>query len=161
MGRAQIDQLVWLLNQGFDGDAEHSLVANLRHIGGLWRVAPPDGGRSIAEIVRHAGTAKYVYENHAFGDGSLQWDGVVAGAPEPEDEALAWLRAGHERLRSSVAALAEDEELVEPRQAHWGELMETRGLLKVLIQHDTYHAGEINHLRALLQGNDRWDYFPS
>jgi hypothetical protein len=27
-----------------------------------------------------------------------------------------------------------------------------------MIAHDFYHAGEINHLRALLQGSDRWPY---
>jgi hypothetical protein len=25
-----------------------------------------------------------------------------------------------------------------------------------MIQHDLYHAGEINHIRALRQRNDRW-----
>jgi len=161
MGRGQIDQLVWLLDQGFEGDPEHSLMANLRHIDGLWGVRGPDGGRSIGEIVRHAGTAKHVYEAHAFGGGTTSFDEAFAAAPESEDEAVAWLRAGHERLRASVRVLEDDEELAAPRMAHWGELMETRVLLKVLIQHDTYHAGEINHLRALLQGNDRWGYFPS
>ena len=33
---------------------------------------------------------------------------------------------------------------------------ETRWLLSTLLQHDTYHAGEINHLRSLLSGEDRW-----
>jgi hypothetical protein len=27
-----------------------------------------------------------------------------------------------------------------------------------MIQHDLYHAGEINHLRALSQDADRWAY---
>jgi hypothetical protein len=27
-----------------------------------------------------------------------------------------------------------------------------------MIAHDLYHAGEINHLRALLQSTDRWPY---
>jgi len=27
-----------------------------------------------------------------------------------------------------------------------------------LIAHDFYHAGEINHLRALIQQTDRWPY---
>jgi hypothetical protein len=25
-----------------------------------------------------------------------------------------------------------------------------------MIEHDLYHAGEINHLRSLRQGTDRW-----
>jgi hypothetical protein len=27
-----------------------------------------------------------------------------------------------------------------------------------MIQHDLYHAGEINHLRSLNQGTDQWEY---
>lgn len=27
-----------------------------------------------------------------------------------------------------------------------------------MIQHDLYHVGEINHLRSLRQGTDRWAY---
>jgi hypothetical protein len=29
-----------------------------------------------------------------------------------------------------------------------------------MIGHDFYHAGEVNHLRALLQATDRWPYEP-
>ena len=29
-------------------------------------------------------------------------------------------------------------------------------ILHVLMRHDLYHAGEINHLRALAQDNDAW-----
>jgi hypothetical protein len=27
-----------------------------------------------------------------------------------------------------------------------------------MITHDAYHAGEINHLRSLLGGDDRWRF---
>ena len=38
-------------------------------------------------------------------------------------------------------------------------MMETRWLISAMIEHDLYHSGEINHVRALLQGNDAWpDY---
>jgi hypothetical protein len=39
---------------------------------------------------------------------------------------------------------------------NWGEQKETRWIITAMIQHDLYHAGEINHLRALIQGTDRW-----
>ena len=42
-----------------------------------------------------------------------------------------------------------------PIGARW---LPTRELVATLIGHDFYHAGEINHLRALLQGTDRWPY---
>ena len=56
------------------------------------------------------------------------------------------------------AALVGDAELLQPRPANWGELKEMQWLITVLIGHDLYHAGEINHLRALLQKTDRWPY---
>jgi hypothetical protein len=49
-----------------------------------------------------------------------------------------------------------DADLLLPRPANWGERRETRWLLSTLLQHDTYHAGEINRMRALLAGEDRW-----
>jgi len=33
-----------------------------------------------------------------------------------------------------------------------------RAIIGVMIAHDLYHAGEINHLRALRQGNDQWEH---
>jgi len=36
----------------------------------------------------------------------------------------------------------------------WDELKETRWIINMIIQHDLYHAGEINHLRVLHQQND-------
>ena len=39
---------------------------------------------------------------------------------------------------------------------NWGEMKETRWIITVMIQHDLYHAGEINHIRSLRQQSDRW-----
>jgi hypothetical protein len=36
--------------------------------------------------------------------------------------------------------------------------MLSRSILRNMIAHDFYHADEINHIRALLQGTDRWAY---
>ena len=69
---------------------------------------------------------------------------------------VAWLRGGQQVLRDSVSALESDEELLRPRKANWGQEYETRWLIGVMIEHDLYHAGEINHLRSQLSGDDRW-----
>ena len=42
------------------------------------------------------------------------------------------------------------------RKANWGSEYETRWLMATIIEHDLYHAGEINHIRALAQGDDAW-----
>ena len=64
---------------------------------------------------------------------------------------------GQRRLREHLAAL-NDDDLLKLRRANWGEMKETRWLIKTLIEHDVYHAGEINHLRALAQQNDQWRF---
>ncbi len=38
--------------------------------------------------------------------------------------------------------------------APWGTEANTRWIVNNMIQHDTYHSGEINHIRALHQRND-------
>ena len=40
-----------------------------------------------------------------------------------------------------------DDDLLVARPANWGELRETCWLLSVLLEHDVYHAGEINRTR--------------
>jgi uncharacterized damage-inducible protein DinB len=71
---------------------------------------------------------------------------------------IEWLREGHHRWLNSVHSLADDSELDRERLTNWGDRLPTRIILRIMIAHDFYHAGEINHLRALLQGSDRWPY---
>jgi hypothetical protein len=71
---------------------------------------------------------------------------------------LAWLTAGHRRWLASVRALPDDAELDRDRRTNWGERLPTRVIIRIMVAHDLYHAGEINHLRALLHGTDRWPY---
>jgi len=59
---------------------------------------------------------------------------------------------------ASIRALQEDGELDHPRLTNWGELLPTMIIIQIMIGHDYYHAGEINHLRSLLQVNDHWEY---
>jgi len=43
-----------------------------------------------------------------------------------------------------------------PRKTSWSEFIETRCIISQLMEHDLYHAGEINPIRRLRKGNDRW-----
>ena len=76
----------------------------------------------------------------------------------PIDELRAWLLEGHSRWINSVRAMADDGELERDRLTNWGEWLPTRTIIRIMIAHDFYHAGEINHLRALIQQTDRWAY---
>jgi hypothetical protein len=127
-----IEQYLSLLDDGFAGPDWHSLLSNLNTVAPKdWEWVPPGGARSIRAIVRHVGCSKLVAHDQAFGAGTLTWDDVGGGAETSDiTTAIAWLRMGHERLRGGVAALADDAELLKPRRANWGELKETRWIIR-------------------------------
>jgi uncharacterized damage-inducible protein DinB len=161
MTRTAVDQLLSFLDAAFGGEDWHSLLCNLRDVKREeWDWKPPGGRRSLRDIVQHVGGCKLMYENHAFSDASLSWDDpLVAGGEALEEAAtaVAWLRQCHERLRRSVARL-DDAELERPRRTNWGASKETSWIVAMMIQHDLYHAGEINHLRSMYRGDDRWEH---
>jgi len=166
--RAQVDTLLLLLDHTLEESAAdygwdhwHSLVRNLSTVRPEdWDQLPPGGGRTIRQLVRHMGRTYPMYANHAFGDGTRDWDEVAVDELEPgetPEEMVAWLRACHRSLRDAVATLT-DADLPIKRKAPWGDEYETRRLIELQIQHALYHIGEVNHIRALLQGNDDWDH---
>ena len=152
-----IQQILYLFGRAFDGTEWHSLLGNLKAVTpDDWLWVPPGGRRSIRDIVDHVGSGKFIYQHHAFGDAMLHWDdpAVVGGdrvATIPT--AVEWLRENHERLRRSIEAL-DDTELLRPRPNFRGQLRETRWLIATVIEHDLYHAGEINHIRCTHQQDD-------
>ena len=162
--RIAVDTFAWLIEEAFDGDPSHSLLANLHDLREEdWTATLSGSGRSIAEILEHVGWSKWMYEDYAFGTASLRGDQpplVPEGGARsrPQEELLTWLTEGHQRWLASVRALADDNELDRERLTNWGERLPTRTILRIMIAHDLYHAGEINHLRALLQSTDRWPY---
>ncbi len=165
--RGGIEALLYLLDEAFRGrgiaetDESQALLPNLATVPkGAWRALPDGAARSIEAIVVHVGACKIMYDDYAFGTGTLQW-----GTPEvepwpdgqaPMDEVIPWLERAHTGLVEHVGALPDDTELTRPRSANWGEDRETRWLIAAMVTHDAYHAGEINHVRSLLDGDDRW-----
>lgn len=163
-GHKEIDTLCWLIEDAFIGENSDSLINNLSNVREQdWTALPPGGGRSIADILEHVGWCKWMYEDYAFGTASMRGDQpplILTGGvrSRPHEELLAWLKDGHYKWLGSVRALLDDSELDRDRLTNWGERMKTRTIIRSMIGHDYYHAGEINHLRSLLQGNDRWEY---
>jgi hypothetical protein len=159
MAAVAVSQLLNLLDEAFEGGDWHSLLSNLRSLAPEdWPWTPPGGDRSIRDIFGHVGACKLMYHDHAFGDARLTWDDPLVQGGEAlasGERAVGWLRLGHERLQRAIAAL-DDDELLRPRRTNWGELKETRWIIAVLMRHDLYHAGEINHIRSLRQRRDRW-----
>lgn len=150
-----------LEEHGFGWDHWHSLLWNLHNVESEeWNRAPEGGGRTIREIAIHVGLGWLSYANHAFGDGTREWgdyetNGVTPGKTLSDVEP--WLRAAHQSFRESFSTLTDDQ-LGESAKAPWGDEYEIRRLIELQIQTSFYHIGEINHIRALLQGNDDWDH---
>lgn len=155
MTRAGIEQLLYQMDEAFRDNPFHSLMNNLKNVQDSdWEWLAPDGVRSILHIIEHVGGNKYIYESQAFGDRSLTWERPFLPKSSSPADMIEWLREGHEKLRASVAALADDEDLKQNRMAPWGEEANTRWIVNNMVQHDLYHAGEINYIRALHQKND-------
>lgn len=155
-----IDEIVYLINEAFSGtgieesNESQSLLVNLATVDeSMWRGIPAGGSRTIESIALHVGGCKVMYDEYAFGRGLLTWEDAEvqpwAEGAAPMGDTLTWLTAAHERLVAHVRQL-DDAELAAPRKANWGEERETRWLISMLIQHDTYHSGEINHIRSVL-----------
>jgi uncharacterized damage-inducible protein DinB len=162
MTRDVLDYVIWEMGQAFD-----TLFHNLKDLrDDDWTWIPPGGARSISAIVGHIASSKVMYDNHAFGDASLTWESPLfndAQSPTTDrgldpGQLFEWLRESHLRLLKNVDALADDTELERRRPVNWGGTRETRWIITRLINHDGYHAGEINHLRSIHQQNDRWEW---
>jgi len=161
-----IDELVYLLEGAFSGagseasDESQALLVNLSSVDErMWRTVPVGGARSVESIVLHVGACTIMYDEYAFGAGALTWDDQSwlpwSEGNAPMGATIEWLQVVHRRFVDHVRAL-HDADLEELRPSNWGELRETRWLISVMLQHDVYHAGEVNHLRSIIVADDRW-----
>jgi uncharacterized damage-inducible protein DinB len=166
--RTGIEALLDLLDEAYRGrgiessNESQALLTNIETVPDeYWRALLPGAARSIHDIVGHVGACKVMYDDYAFGSGILRF-----GTPEVEPfassgsqaDVVDWISEAHERLVDHVAALADDTELDVLRLTNWGEQRPTRWIVATMITHDAYHAGEINHIRSLLDGDDRWRF---
>jgi len=167
--RSAIETLLVLMDEAFRGggieasNESQALLANLATVTDeQWRALPPGAARSIESIAIHVGACKVMYDDYAFGPGTKRFATPDvepwADGRAPMDEVIAWLAMAHDRLVGHVVALADDRELDRPRLTNWGELRPTRWIVAAMVTHDAYHAGEINHLRSTLGGDDRWRF---
>jgi hypothetical protein len=167
--RGAIEALGYLLDEAFRGvgieasDESQALLPNLATVSPeAWRALPPGASRSIESIALHVGACKIMYDDYAFGPGSLRFATPEVEpwgtGPAPQADVVAWLDEAQARLAGHVADLAFDAELDVLRPTNWGERKPTRWIVAAMITHDAYHAGEINHLRSILGTDDRWRF---
>lgn len=162
--RTALETLAWLIEEAFEGNSDQSLLGNLRDVREEdWTALLAGANRSIGEILEHVGWAKWMYEDYAFGPGTMRGDQpplipADGARSRPQKELLEWLSEGHRRWLASASSLTDDADLEKDRLTNWGDFLPTRSIIRIMIAHDFYHAGEINHIRALLQGTDYWPY---
>jgi uncharacterized damage-inducible protein DinB len=168
--RGGVEALLALMDDAFRGlgleasNESQALLTNLATVGeDAWRARPAGAVRTIESIALHVGACKVMYDDHAFGGGELRFGSPAVEpwgpeGPAPRDAVVDWLERVHAQLAAHVAALDDDAELDRPRPVNWGGERPTRWIIAALITHDAYHAGEINHLRSLVSGDDRWRY---
>ena len=101
-GRGGIEALLDLLDEAFRGrgietsNESQALLTNLASVPlDAWTALPPGASRSITAIAVHVGACKIMYDDYAFGPGTLTF-----GTPEVEpwrdraaarDELTGWL----------------------------------------------------------------------
>ncbi len=161
MARIAIEEWKYLFNSAFDGRWQ-SVLKNLDSVtDDDWTAVPNGGKRSIKDIVAHIGMFKFMYPTSAFRGREFDYGDNPATPPAErlatKSAAVEWLKEAHAYLLEAFDTMQDDSDLDEHRNAHWGESLPTRTLMSIVLEHDTYHAGEINHARALLQGNDEWE----
>ena len=127
-----------------------------------WRALPDGAVRSIESIAVHVGACKVMYDDYAFGSGTLEF-GTPAVEPwaegaAPRDEVVAWLEAAHLRFVEHVADWPTTPSWTRRDGPTGARTARRAGSIGALITHDAYHAGEINHIRSLLDGDDRWRF---
>lgn len=146
---------------GYGYDHWHSLLWNLHNVkADNWDMHPHRGGRTIRELVTHIGQSWLMYSSRSFRNEDRAWGDTTIhgiGPGTARGDLIDWLYRAHRELRSDLVRLT-DADLCTLRPAPWGDLYPTRRMIELQIQHTIYHSGEINHLRALLQGNDDWNH---
>lgn len=159
MASSELDAYRYLFGHAF-GQGEHSFVRNLESTTeAQWHALVPGQpfGRSIGYIAWHTVAGKHLYWDHAFGEKKLTGDYTSEGVTKPRrtrDEVVAYGRKWQEAWLESLGTLTEAD-LQAPSTAHWGQVLSLRRIIVAVIEHDIYHAGEINHLRAVRDGSDR------
>lgn len=165
MTRIAIDVLTRCLEAAYRTDPFHALRKNLASLRpDEWNVRPAswtveefgnDPELSFCDLVAHVAGAKFMYADRAFGDATLEWADIKP--PSREMEAmLAWLHEGHRAFAEGLSALDDDSELAVERPAPWRLPLPREQLIGNVINHDLYHAGEINRQRAMIRGTADW-----
>jgi len=100
---------------------------------------------TIEYKVIHLAQCKLMYDEYAFREGGLNWSDIES----PEwPNCIDYLKQNQSRLTESIQILLDDqlEELV---PTNWGDLWPVKKIVFTMIQHDSYHFGQISIIKHL------------
>lgn len=150
------------LEEAYRGSRFHSFLSSLKGVteeDARWlpphyRGFPHMSG-SILNLAYHTGGDKFVLMSHSFGDASETWEVVEArfmtlGGDIAAAKTLA--EEGHAKVLATLAQL-DEAALEEIRPYYGGKTFTARQIFQIVMEHDIYHAGQINFLRNLLAGS--------
>lgn len=126
--------------------------------------APPQTGSdylhtdgSILGVVLHVASAKFIYGSCAFRDNEIRWRDCADRIDRFEPSwtgALDYLHESHRYwLETWGDLLSSDLEAERPNFR--GQLLPSWKIIRVMIHHDSYHAGQIAVLRYALVETDK------
>jgi hypothetical protein len=167
MNRQKIIQmLIWELEIGFQGmvqtlmeitteEAKWKPAARSRTLetirlwnekGNEWISSQSFDPISTIEFkVLHLAQCKQMYDEYAFREGILSWNGLEC----PEwPHCIDYLKHTQKRLVESIENLR-DEQLDDLVPTNWGDLWPIKQIISTMIHHDAYHFGQICTVRNL------------
>jgi len=125
---------------------------------------PQGGCRSVLGTLKHAAGWSHVYRSVAFDADPKHWpaidwphglrDTIIKSDQYPRD-VIQWFEESHRPWVRDLTAL-QDEQLDEPRPAHWGEEVPLFDIVRTIALHHVYHAGELNEVLSICRG-EAWE----
>ena len=118
----------------------------------VWPPPDPLPMTTIAWRVIHLAAWTDVYLDWTFGGATQRiWFYEVPG---DRDGGMRWLYVAQDRFTAAVDGLGDDE-VFEPRPAHWGEHVPAARLVTSMLTEHVHHIAEIGLLRDLHRGHAR------
>ena len=145
--------------------ARRTFHASLRDLTLDEALSPAGGYRSVLGVLKHTAAWTDVYHSYAFDPQPHHW----RDAPWPRGlrdtidasdgylrEVIAWQEHGAGHWIASIAA-AGDDALDQPHRCHWGATAPLFDIVVMVVDHWSYHGGEVNALLAIIRGH-AWEY---
>jgi hypothetical protein len=106
---------------------------------------------TIEYKVVHIAQCKLMYDEYAFREGVLNWSDLEC----PEwPHSIDYLKQAQTRLKASIQVLTDDQ-LEEFVPTNWGDVWPVKQIIFSMIQHDTYHFGQISTIWSLCKVRNR------